>query len=296
MNQANLEPTWNGVFMNLDRAIERRRHMERQLAILGVADRYARYASVDGISLQRQTSRRSAGEIGIFRSNLDVLERARDSGRAVHIMEDDVVLCDLTIPAIDFAVSGALLDEYDVVFTEMYVSRSVPILKTLHKLYRQALAQGGGSIERLDQIRVIDAREIYLFGSTSYLVGPRNIDRVLQVLHREWDRGPSMPLDTTIQRAARAKQLRLGCFFPFLSTVHLELNQSSDAGREESPDDSLVQSILRYAFFAKRDIEGVALPLLSRVLARNDRAKGDAIFELFAGVMRYHLRNELERE
>ena len=284
---------WSGFFINLDRARQRREHMEAQLASLGISSHYKRHPAADGRALKAaRNSPRKPGEIGIYQSHMAILEAARGGSRAVHVMEDDIILSDLTVPVIDVATRWRLLDHFDIVFSEIFVGRTVNLIRQFHRLYEQATAHGTLTIERPDQIKIIDLTNIYLYGATSYVVGPRSIGRVLAVLNDEWKKGPTIPIDTAFQFAARAGRLRLGCFFPFVTTVDFELSQASSAGRDEKADDALVQRVLRYSFFVRRNIRKVALPAIRAVLERENSSDPDGAIELYTNILKYHVSKE----
>jgi GR25 family glycosyltransferase involved in LPS biosynthesis len=285
---ANTRQPWDGFFINLDRSPERRNRMQQQLSALGIADRYRRFPAIDGRTI-KTSAPRSPGEVGIYRSHLNVLEKAAAAGRAVHIMEDDVILCDLTVPAIDAAIWNKVVDHYDILFLEVFVGLTVGNIHALHALYEKCTANHSIVIESPDQLQVIDLQDLYLYGATSYVVGPKNVDRVLSVLRRAWRLGPTVPLDTVIQQAARAKQLRVACFFPFVSTIDFDLSQASNAGRDELADNALAQRILRYSFYVRRDIKGRAAPAIAQVLERWNRPDPDGAIDLYMNVLRYHL-------
>jgi GR25 family glycosyltransferase involved in LPS biosynthesis len=279
-----------GYFINLDRAVARRDWMERQLQALGAAHRYERYAAIDGQTLTpSRTTPRTAGEVGIFRSHMSILRTAASSGKAVHILEDDAALCDLTIPTLDLALYRGVFEQHDIVFTEMYFIDKVATLGAFMSLYDEITRNRHGGIEKPAEVRVVDVSESYLFGTTSYIVGPRRINRVLTVLEREWKNGPTLAIDVLFQKAARAGQLNIACFFPFLTSIDFELGGDSSAGRKQSADRALVKRLLRYSFFARRDIPGVALPLIREALARQNAPDESAALELHANIFRYLL-------
>ena len=264
--------------------------MLRQLETLGVARRYDRFPAIDGkgILLNRPTAC-SRGELGIYKSHMDILERALGKGKAVHVMEDDVVLCDLTVPVVDAALHRGIFDHHDIVFTEMFIDRTVNNINSLSLLYADITQRGKLRIEKPTQIKVLDVSDSYLFGATSYVVGPHSINRVLTVLHTEWRRGPTMPIDRLFQEVRRSGQLSLACFFPFVTTIDFDLAQLSAAERDETADQALAQRLLRYSFFARRDIQGIALPLIRDAINRLDVPDQDGEWDFHASVMKYFL-------
>jgi GR25 family glycosyltransferase involved in LPS biosynthesis len=278
--------SWDGYFINLDRSIERRAHMENQLSASGL-DHYRRFSASDG-KLIRTKSTRTPGEVGTYLSHLNLLRGAAKGDRPIHVLEDDVIVGDLAAAAVSAVIDNRVLEEFDLVFLETYIGRDVQHLRRWHGLL-QEVRNRGWPIERGDQLRVIDMTSSYLFGTTSYLAQPSGIKRVVAVLDEEWQRGPTMPLDAAIQKAARARRLRIGCLFPFVTSLDFHLNSASEAGRTERTDDVLVQSLLRYSFYVGADIDGLARPLIRRLIAERFGAP-DSMTELHADVLQYYLR------
>jgi len=260
--------TWQGRYINLDRASERRARVEEQIAAQGLAHRYRRFAAVDGCTLER-TSPCSAPEVGIFRSHRDVLAEVVAGGLPTHVIEDDVLLCDLTAPAIERTIAAGALDRFDIVFLETYVPMQARAIRDWRALLARC-TRGRWPIESVEQVGLFDLGERYYFGATSYLVGPRGAGVLLGLADAEWARagGPTCPFDDLIQRAARARRLRVGCLMPFVTAIDLRTGPHSSAGRtREDPAMAQVQRLLRHSFYARRDLDGDVIPSLDALLA-----------------------------
>ncbi len=279
---------WEGRYINLDRSPERRRLVEDQIAGQGLADRYRRFPAVDGRVLGRD-SPRSQAEVGIFRSHMDILREASCAPGAIHVIEDDVLLCDLTAPAIDRTVASGALDTFDVVFLETYIPLQPRAIRAYRELFERC-TRGRWPIAGVDQIRLVDIGARYFFGATSYLVGARGARRLLDVVGEEWDalRGPSLPFDDTIQKAVRAGRIRVGCLMPFVTAIDLRTAQDSTAERAgEDLSTALVQRVLRHSFYARRDLEGYVIPRLEATLARVRPAASEATLAVDRRILEY---------
>lgn len=260
--------TWQGRYVNLDRAPERRVLVEEQIAAQGLQARYRRFAAVDGRLLGR-VSVRSAPEVGIFRSHMQVLAEAAAAALATHVIEDDVLLCDLTAPVIERTVASGALERFDVVFLETYVPPHARAIRDWRALCERCTG-GRWPIDTIDQVRLFELGERYYFGATSYLVGPRGAGVLLGLAEQEWTRdgGPTCPFDDLIQRAARAGRLRIGCLLPFVTAIDLRTAQDSSAERVgEDASAALLQRLLRHSFYARRDLDGYVIPRLDALLA-----------------------------
>jgi GR25 family glycosyltransferase involved in LPS biosynthesis len=277
---------WDGFFINLDRSVDRRNHMEEQLRAGGLGH-YRRFSGSDG-RLIRTSSKRTPGEVGTYLSHLNLLRIAANGDRPIHVLEDDVIVSALTAGAISSVIANRVLEQFDLLFLETYVGRDVQHVRR----WRAALdevRQRAWPVRTADQLKVMDITSSYLFGTTSYLAQPSGMKRVIAVLDEEWRRGPTIPLDRAMQAAARAGRLRIGCLFPFVTSLDLHLNSLSEAKRAERTDDILVQSLLRYSFYVDADIDGVARPAISKLMAAR-YGETDSVTELHADVLQYYLR------
>lgn len=284
---------WSGYYINLDRAVDRRRSMEAQLARHDLSGTYARFSAVDGAKLGR-ASPRGAGEVGIFRSHLDVLGKVAASDRPAHIVEDDVVFSDLTLPATEAMLGRHILRQFDLVLHETYVGVSISTIRKFHSAFNDAML--AGPITRADQLQVVDISAGYQNSLASYMVSPASARRLVRVLEEEWARGPTVAVDSVIRREANAGRLRIACIFPFVTTVDVDLSWTSEAGRlREIAGRPLLELLLRYAFYVRRDLPGYAMPKLRQVLDRLPPPPRSDETDLFAAIVDYYLRSALNR-
>jgi GR25 family glycosyltransferase involved in LPS biosynthesis len=227
-----------GRFINLDRSPDRRASMEAQLQKLGLSDRYERFSAIDG----------EDGQKACFQSHVLLL---KETGCPVHVLEDDAILSAYVPSVVDFLVSSGVLDNLDIIFTETIIGPDdVFELRELKQLFDK---------HRADETFIVrDVTPTYRCGSSSYLVGSKNRDRVLAVFQRGLDRG-GLPFDLFIRQEAKAGNLKLGCVFPFVTSIALEA-PTAIAGRSNDSARLSKQAIdlLRYSFFADRDFSGAA--------------------------------------
>jgi GR25 family glycosyltransferase involved in LPS biosynthesis len=276
---------WDGFYINLDRAVARRLRLQQQLTQYGVFQRYRRFQAVDGHVLGRR-SPCSPGEVGIFRSHLNVIEAIAAGDRPGHVLEDDTLLSDMMAPALDAAILGSALEQFDVLFLEMFVGPVAANISRLHRAFAEA--SRGGAIRSADQLQIIDLGARYEYGTTSYAASPRGARKLAALLDAEWQRGPTMPLDSLIQREARQGQLRVGCVFPFVTSIAIDSALDSAAGRSDAAQ-SMLHNLVRYSFFVRRDIAGYAAPLLERILSQVPAYEENEIVDFYAGILRYQL-------
>jgi Glycosyltransferase family 25 (LPS biosynthesis protein) len=261
--------TYRGLFINLDRSADRRERMQAQLEKFNLQDRYSRFPAVDARTLTK-TGSISVGEYACFQSHYLALEKAKSAHATVHILEDDVEL----VPQLEIFVSSlearGAFDRFDIIFTDVGVPYEVWLLRKYKKLFETFLAG------QPPKLTVLDFNKDYRWGFQSYLVPARSLDNVLSVLRRGLYAGPDMPIDIFVRQAARAGRLRLGCIFPFITTI-----QISDVGRttitdrgEETELSREIVSLLSYSFFVGRNLGNLPASLLEKLHAHDDDGHG----------------------
>jgi hypothetical protein len=117
---------------------------------------------------------------------------------------------------------------------------------------------------------VLDFRQHRFAGTSSYLVSRHAVARVVKLLERELTAGPTLPLDLQYGRMIETDGLRVGCAFPFATTVRLDsASETTIVGREGGETLRFACDLLRYAFYAdcdwdvaRRAIEATAPSLL----------------------------------
>jgi GR25 family glycosyltransferase involved in LPS biosynthesis len=113
-----------GLYINLDRSVERRQAMEDQLRRIRLADRYERFAAIDAPDVADH-GRILPGEAACFHSHYQALMKVKSSGSAVHILEDDVLLSPRLGEAAHAIVTSNFFNGYDVIFTDTFVHTDV---------------------------------------------------------------------------------------------------------------------------------------------------------------------------
>jgi hypothetical protein len=138
---------------------------------------------------------------------------------------------------------------------------------------------------------VLDFHHHRFAGTSSYLVSRRAIARLAGLLERELAAGPTLPLDLQYGRLTQTDGLRVGCAFPFATTVRLEsAAETTIVGREGGEAIRFACDLLRYAFYAdcdwdvaRRAIEAIAPSLL---MDTQDRIIGAAFAQATRAIPR----------
>jgi GR25 family glycosyltransferase involved in LPS biosynthesis len=275
-----------GRYINLDRSIERRAALERQLTDAGCADRYSRFAGVDGVTAPRGASPLSPGALGCFLSHARViLDHAEHSpDRHLHILEDDVVLCPRTVPILDQILDTAL-GAYDLVFTDVSINFNLILQLSAMKAFR-----GSGMTDpKPDGGQPAPHSVLYLnlagqmFGAaSSYLISRRALPRLAEILRAEIAAGPRQPIDMLYVDLLNTQMLSGACTMPFLTSIRPP-DECVTTINDGMSDMDTISYLSRAPFYIDRD--DAAIERLSTGLAR--QAIGDALSEPMLRTVRY---------
>ena len=249
-----------GRYINLDRSEARRAAVQAQIDRFGLADRYTRFAAVDGAS-RPAAAPLKPGEVGCFLSHYEVLrEHARD-GRHVHVVEDDVVFGPQTVKIIDMIADQAL-DQADILYTDISPNFNQVLFLSMVEHLR-----GTGMTDPV-QRTVFNGRPFPLniafmtlagqafTGSNAYIVGRRSIERLVAAMAAEIARGPTMPVDVFYSQQIDQGAFTAFCTIPFLTSVASPRAAPSTIGETAKTLD-LVCYLIRSHFFVDRDIEAI---------------------------------------
>jgi GR25 family glycosyltransferase involved in LPS biosynthesis len=253
-----------GIFINLDRSPDRRTRLEGQLRKFNLEERYSRFSAFDGYASAEVPGTITAGEDACFRSHYTALESAKSKGVTIHVMEDDVELSPQLEQMIYSLDEGGALDDFDIVFTDTAVDADLELLRNYKKLF-------DAYWRRLPpKLNVIGINNQYLFGSESYLVPSKAVNKVLSILRIGLEAGPQLPIDLFLRQEAHGGRLRLGCIFPFVTTIQLdEVGRSTLGHAQEHLDLREVFHLLRYFFFVGRDTKRFQSFVLDKLRAHD---------------------------
>jgi GR25 family glycosyltransferase involved in LPS biosynthesis len=238
--------SYQGFYINLDRSPTRRAQIEGELARYGLSHRYRRFAAADGNVLNFPNPHLSTAEIGCFSSHYELLRQNIASTQHLHVLEDDAVLSSLTAQTIDKTISSGLIDQYDVLFTETFIT-------PINFDYRDAIGLFEKAVERDPAGAIVDLRPAvirHIAGTSSYLVNRRSIPRLVEIFERELGRGAAAAIDIFMREAMSQGMLATACLFPFVTGVRLdEVFDSTIPGRSQGKLTQIAATLGRTAFF-----------------------------------------------
>jgi GR25 family glycosyltransferase involved in LPS biosynthesis len=197
-----------GVFINLDRAAERRAAMEKQLAEIRLPYRLERFAGIDGSLQAACPEGLLPGQYGCWLSHLDALERSLRSERHLHVIEDDALLSRKlailpeTVAALDHGSTWDIL----------YLDATLVELADMYRMFdwvQQSRPKG------LVQLHRIPA-EFTVYGTLSYVVNSSRKKYVHDFLRAQLASG--VPIDNVFASGIRNGRLEAYLTAPFLTS------------------------------------------------------------------------------
>jgi GR25 family glycosyltransferase involved in LPS biosynthesis len=239
-----------GYYINLDRSPDRRAAMDAQLARLGLTQRFRRFAAVDGNPAGIASPKLTVSELGCFTSHTRLLRQHLDGAAHLHIIEDDIVLANRTEQFIDGIIAAGLLDDHDMLFTDMVVQSDLNFFRRARRWY-------DNDIRRAPDGTAIEVRfrpMAYTASMTSYLVNRRSIGRINDMFERELASGARRPIDLFIRDKVGEGQLRARCLFPFITSIRPGAPTNMTARDDHDQLSTLALDLLRHSFFVECDL------------------------------------------
>jgi GR25 family glycosyltransferase involved in LPS biosynthesis len=237
---------YRGYYINLDKSVTRRQHIEEQLARYNLQTQYERFPAANGNILGFKKDTLNDSEMGCFTSHYLLLKQNIGTDQYLHIMEDDVIFFDRTQRLIDTFTTIPALAGYDIIFTETLVP--IHQFHTMKQNYDKFLPQ---FTEGKFAFSLID----YLAGTTSYIIKPSSIRHISNLLEGELRQGTKVPIDIVIRDKAREGKIRTCCIFPFVTSIlfgNVPESMQRD-GRDQST--ALAYDLARASFFIGRDLD-----------------------------------------
>jgi GR25 family glycosyltransferase involved in LPS biosynthesis len=251
-----MEFPYNGRYINLDRSTARREQIERQLGELGIAQAYSRFAGIDGRQPATATGRMTSGEYGCFASHTRVLKEACAASAHLHVVEDDVLLSPELVPVLTSLIRQGVLDQIDLIFTDIFVQPELSLIARLEQVRRQNVGEDPATHrEHLKHVTLIDLRNTGFACTSSYLVSQRALGRLAGLLESRLLTGPDQPIDLLLRDLVDAGTLRAACVMPFLTSVDLAVGINSDVRADSAEPDlaRLACNVVRQTLFVRPD-------------------------------------------
>src|SRR5262249_13159641 len=151
------EPMFRGLYINLQRSIDRKTHIESELARFNLLSHYERLNAIDGSF----SFPRTPGWVGCFRSHINALEIAAASRDSfVHILEDDAILSSRLEGFLSSSTLARALKRFDIVLLDNWVDPDFVAVSR----YRELRQKAG------NDVRVESLKGLRLGAMDSYVV------------------------------------------------------------------------------------------------------------------------------
>ncbi|MGB6602824.1 MAG: glycosyltransferase family 25 protein [Steroidobacteraceae bacterium] len=251
-----LQAPFSGRYINLDASTQRRARLEQQLHALGLAHAYARFAAVDGMRMSGAPGAISRREHGCFASHARLVREACSGSAHLHVLEDDALLSPEFLPVMRGAIDEGVLDEFDLLFTDVFVPWDPLQIASLEWARRRHICVDPDSgRESLTGASIFNLHGKRLACTSSYFVARRSLDRVAGLLESALAAGPAEPVDLTLRELVDKGTLKAACIVPFVTSVALEeATGSTIHGELLGPELSrLACSVVRHAYFVRPD-------------------------------------------
>ena len=242
-----------GFYINLDRRAERSAEMESELARYGLKDAYNRFSAADGNTLNAPNPILKGGELGCFISHTLLLKQNLDSSKHLHVIEDDVIFSSCTAQALDWVIGQGHLAQYDIIYTDVFVPLLNDAYKAYKKFYDSAVKRDAYGNITSTSFSVVDLKGLIFGSTTSFLVNKQSIKKLHDLYAGEIARGASLPIDLFIRKLCGEGTLKVGCIFPFVTSVRLDHIIETDIARNYHQVSALAAHLARYSFFIGAD-------------------------------------------
>ena len=243
-----------GFYINLDRSEARRAETEAELARHNLSSRYQRFAAAEGNVLNAPNPENlNAGALGCFTSHYLLLKENLGSEKHLHIIEDDVFFASCAERVIHWVIASGFLDAYDIVYTDL----SIPLRNEIYKLYKAdydkaVTRSASGGIQSV-AFEVLNMRERTFASTSSFLVNRASIGKLHDMLGAELMKGAEGPVDLVLRYKNFQGALKVGCIFPFVTSVGIKNTLASTVDTNPDRDMELAMTLARMMFFIESD-------------------------------------------
>jgi hypothetical protein len=200
----------SGVYINLDRATERRKALELQIESLELPFELRRLAAVDGATRKERPPKLTAAQYGVWLSHLAAIESSLASPDHLYVLEDDALLSEalVQLPDLVDAVERASGGDWDLLYLDATVVE-VEDMCSLFEWTERARRDG-----QIGFVRV--PGKFTLYGLLSYVVNAERKKSVLRFLQESAGRGK--PIDSITAHGVNTGALKAYVTVPLLTS------------------------------------------------------------------------------
>jgi GR25 family glycosyltransferase involved in LPS biosynthesis len=235
------------IYINLDSAKERRRHVEKNFAVNKKPDwTLSRFPAIDKIFIERNNIAGTAkpGEKGCFLSHQMLLEQRLGDDKSYLVVEDDAMLGARTCTLIERVLESNRDLDWDILFTDVCIP-SMPLMFELLKIRRDLC-------KRNIDVEPMNLRGVEFAGSTAYIVNGKSKRKIHEILsvYKNID----MPYDLFLRQLSHSGALKIYTLFPFVTTVS-DLSDGSQIKAESVNPIELSWNMFRKMIWTERNLQ-----------------------------------------
>lgn len=244
-----------GFYINLDRSEERRRNAESEIVKLASLGPYQRFPAVDGRRVTGWPDVKNRAELGCYLSHLSVIRQNVGCDGWLHIIEDDVAVSRFANSALSMVSSQSNFDQFDVVFHSVTIKCNLFITQVFRKHFdmNTTLSDMGGVLA-VKRFSALALGQFDFYGCVSYMINPRSIGRVAELLTQSLNTEPFKPVDKVMSTLARTGELNMSCTVPYFVVPRLE---SESTMQEELDLWRHSQILIKHVLFADRNVRQI---------------------------------------
>lgn len=247
--------SYAGFFINLDRSADRKAEVEAEFARCGAGGVYKRFPAVKGNALGFPNLRGlKEGELGCFSSHYKLLEENLGQKLPLHVVEDDVVFSSQTASTLRSFIASGALQRFDLVYTDVYIPVWSELYRKYKKLYDENVTRGPDGRIASTRIMTVDMAGVVFAGTSSFLINSDSIRKLHDLYEKELKGGATQAIDLFIRRKAHEGEIRVGCLFPFVTSINLERSLTTTIGERYDQLSVLAANLVRHSFFIEADL------------------------------------------
>ena len=213
---------YQGYYINLDRRPDRRAEIEAELARQGLGSAYRRFSAADGNAYKFANPHLKDGEMGCFTSHYMLLKENLGQTKHLHIIEDDVLFSAAAAQVINSVVDQDLFSGCDILYTDIWMPIQNSVYKAFKGFYDATATRDAAGRVTHKNFNVIDLKDTPFGSMSSYLVNKNSIRKLHDLYAHEIANAPQKSIDLFIRDLAIKGTLKVGCLFPFVTSVRLD--------------------------------------------------------------------------
>lgn len=202
-----------GRYINLDRAGERRRHMEAKLGEHGLDGIVTRFAAREGDDRPYGITR---NELGCFLSHQEIVTSA-DPARPLLVLEDDIHFPERAGSIFSRLFDSLYRHSWDMLFLAQVVSFTD--MRAVYHMLQLKRKAGDIYAPDFSRFSIEPCKGIYVSGATAYLVRAEALPKLDGILNRAAEAGYRRSLDIVYLDAINRGEIDAKFLFPYLLGV-----------------------------------------------------------------------------